>query len=131
MRYIPLAALHDGERWLAQRFRINNITAESLTDLNTRPTPAPKVLAGAFARGHYTVEVGARKFDLDGLRFATKELEALAATIPNSRSLVNGDFSPDAIVPHMDDYTIVHFATHAAMVPESPEESFILFGNGL
>jgi len=130
LRYIPLAALHDGDRWMAQRFRINNITAESLTDLDTRPAPEPKVLAGAFARGRYTVEVGARKFDLNGLRFAAKELEALAATIPNSHALVDVEVTPDAIVPRMDDYTIVHLATHAAMVPESPEESFILFGNG-
>ncbi|NES22723.1 MAG: tetratricopeptide repeat protein, partial [Symploca sp. SIO3E6] len=33
LRYIPLAALHDGEQWLVQRYRINNITAASLTDL--------------------------------------------------------------------------------------------------
>ncbi|MGV0102031.1 hypothetical protein NSTCB13_00526 [Nostoc sp. DSM 114160] len=30
----------------------------------------------------------------------------------------------------MDDYTIVHLATHAAFVVGKPEDSFILFGNG-
>lgn len=37
LRYIPLAALYDGQQWLVQRYRINNITAASLTDLNTQP----------------------------------------------------------------------------------------------
>ncbi len=30
----------------------------------------------------------------------------------------------------MDDYTIVHLATHAAFVVGKPQDSFILFGNG-
>jgi CHAT domain-containing protein len=33
-------------------------------------------------------------------------------------------------VPQLDDYTVVHFATHAAFVTGRPENSFILFGNG-
>ena len=130
LRYIPLAALYDGERWMAQRFRINNITAVSLTDLNTRPIPKPKVLAAAFTQGHHTVAIGPRSFDLYGLKFAGRELEALRAIIPNSDALVDAAFSPAAILPRMNDYTILHFATHAAMVPEDPDESFILFGNG-
>ena len=35
LRYIPLATLHDGEEWLAQNYRVQNITAASLADLNT------------------------------------------------------------------------------------------------
>jgi CHAT domain-containing protein len=30
----------------------------------------------------------------------------------------------------MDDYTVVHLATHAAFVVGTPDDSFILFGNG-
>lgn len=30
----------------------------------------------------------------------------------------------------MDDYNIVHLATHAAFVVGTPDDSFILFGNG-
>ena len=36
--YIPLAALYDGKQWLVERYRINHITATSLTDLNTQPS---------------------------------------------------------------------------------------------
>ena len=35
-----------------------------------------------------------------------------------------------AVRPLLNDYTILHFATHAAFVTGAPEDSFILFGNG-
>ncbi|NES84208.1 MAG: CHAT domain-containing protein [Moorea sp. SIO2B7] len=57
LRYIPLSALYDGEKWLTQRFRINNITASSLTDLNSQPQPKIQVLAAAFANGYYEFEI--------------------------------------------------------------------------
>jgi tetratricopeptide (TPR) repeat protein len=37
LRYIPLAALYDGQQWLVQRYGINNITAKSFTELNAQP----------------------------------------------------------------------------------------------
>ncbi|MEJ6479942.1 CHAT domain-containing protein, partial [Nostoc punctiforme UO1] len=37
LRYIPLAALYDGNQWLVQNYRINNITAKSLTNFNNVP----------------------------------------------------------------------------------------------
>ncbi|WP_041780103.1 hypothetical protein [Allocoleopsis franciscana] len=56
LRYIPLAALYDGNQWLVQRFGINNITALSLTDFNTKPQAKLQVLAGAFTTGSYNVQ---------------------------------------------------------------------------
>ena len=35
LRYIPLAALHDGNLWLVQKYRVNNITAKSFTELTS------------------------------------------------------------------------------------------------
>jgi CHAT domain-containing protein len=34
------------------------------------------------------------------------------------------------MIPQMDDYTIVHLATHVVFLKGKPEASFILFGNG-
>jgi CHAT domain-containing protein len=130
LRYIPLAALYDGEQWLVQRYRINNITAASLTDLNTQPQQQMQVLAGAFATGRYNFTVGGESFDFSGLPFAGAEVENLATTIPSTTKLIDHAFTPEVTVPKMDDYTVVHLATHAAFVVGTPEESFILFGNG-
>ncbi|MBD1929083.1 tetratricopeptide repeat protein [Trichocoleus sp. FACHB-90] len=130
LRYIPLAALYDGQQWLVQRYRINNITAASLTDLNTKPQRQMQVLAGAFATGRYSFTVGGQSFDFAGLPFAGTEVENLAKTIPATTQLIDKAFTPQVTVPKMDDYTVVHLATHAAFVVGTPDDSFILFGNG-
>lgn len=130
LRYIPLAALHDGKQWLVDRFSVNYITAASLTNFNTPPASSLRVLAGAFTKGNYQVEVGNQRLAFSGLPFAYQEVEGLAATIPGTQKLIDEAFSPKATIPQMDDYSIVHFATHAAFVVGKPEDSFILFGNG-
>jgi len=130
LRYIPLAALYDGNQWLVQRFNINYITAASLTDFNNKPQQQVRILAAAFTRGRYQFNVGTRQFVFSGLPFAGKEVANLVATVPGTKQLLNDEFSPNSTVPQLDDYTIVHFATHAAFVVGKPEDSFILFGNG-
>jgi CHAT domain-containing protein len=54
----------------------------------------------------------------------------LAEILPGSTQLLNQNFSPPTTIPQMDDYPIVHLATHAEFLPGAPEASFILFGNG-
>jgi CHAT domain-containing protein len=130
LRYIPLAALYDGQQWLVQRYRINNITAASLTELNTKPQRQMQVLAGAFATGRYNFTVGGESFDFAGLPFAGTEVENLAKTVPATTKFIDKAFTPQVTVPKMDDYTVVHLATHAAFVVGTPDDSFILFGNG-
>ncbi|MBD1892553.1 tetratricopeptide repeat protein [Coleofasciculus sp. FACHB-SPT9] len=129
LRYIPLAALYDGNQWLVQKYRVNNITALSLIEWDKKPQ-APKILAGAFSQGNYSFQVGDRNFNFGGLRFAGKEVENLAAMLPNTTGLLNRDFSEKEILARISDYSILHFATHAAFVTGKPEDSFILFGNG-
>ncbi|QIR37485.1 CHAT domain-containing protein [Tolypothrix sp. PCC 7910] len=130
LRYIPLGALYDGKQWLVERFSVNYITAASLTNFNTPPASSLRVLAGAFTKGNYQVQVGNQRLAFSGLPFAGQEVEGLAATIPGTQKLLDEAFSPKATIPQMDDYSIVHFATHAAFVVGKPEDSFILFGNG-
>jgi CHAT domain-containing protein len=131
LRYLPLAALHDGNQWLAQRLRINNITAKSLDNLAPQPnTPQLKVLAGAFTEGRYQFNVGTQQFSFDGLPFAKKEIAQLVAAVPGTTQFLDQSFSLAAVKPRMNEYNVLHLATHAAFLPGQPENSFILFGNG-
>jgi len=130
LRYVPLAALYDGTQWLVQRYSINRITAASLTNFNTQPESKLRVLAAAFTKGNYQIRVGNRKFAFSGLPFAAQEVQSLANTVPGTKKILDAAFSLAATVPQLDDYTVVHFATHAAFVTGRPENSFILFGNG-
>ncbi|NJR53578.1 MAG: CHAT domain-containing protein [Acaryochloris sp. CRU_2_0] len=130
LRYIPLAALYDGNQWLVERLRVNNITAASFTEFTTQPTPQPKILAGAFVKGTYNVPAGGRTLTFNGLTYAGKEVEDLVALLPNSTKLIDSAFSLDATTTRMNEYNIVHLATHAAFVPSDKTASFILFGDG-
>ncbi|XWK88302.1 MAG: tetratricopeptide repeat protein [Phormidium sp.] len=130
LRYIPLAALFDGKQWLVQRFQISNITAATLSNFNAAPKPNPRILAAAFTQGNYTVKAGNRQIAFSGLPFAAREVKNLAATVPNTTQLLDNEFSPATVIPRLNEYNIVHLATHAAFLTGSPEDSFILFGNG-
>ena len=130
LRYIPLSALHDGEQWLIQNFRVNNITAKSLTDLTAKPQPQPQVLAGAFVEGKYNVQVTGRNYPFAGLPYAGKEIENLTKILPKTTKLIDKEFSKDDTIIKMNEYNIVHLATHAAFVPGDASLSFILFGDG-
>ncbi|NES03069.1 MAG: tetratricopeptide repeat protein [Okeania sp. SIO2F4] len=130
LRYIPLAALHDGKKWFAERFQINNITAASLMDLEPREKFKPLILAGALTEGSYNFQVGQRKFEFESLPFAGVEVEEIEKTFTETNKLLGNAFTKEAIEAKMDSYNIVHFATHSAFVSGHPEESFILFGDG-
>ncbi|PNW31403.1 UNVERIFIED_CONTAM: hypothetical protein BEN50_02830 [Euhalothece sp. KZN 001] len=128
-RYIPLAALHDGEKWLTQTYQINQITALSLTDFQRPSQSETTILAGAFAHGSYEFEVGGTEFNFSGLSGAEAEVKIIDQMFPTT-TFIDTEFSTDNTVPQMDNHRIVHFATHAAFVVGRPEESFILFGDG-
>lgn len=130
LRYIPLAALYDGNQWLVQRFTVNNITAASLTKFNLSSNSKLHVLAAAVTKSSYQIKVANRQLTLSGLPFAAREVENLADVVPGTKKLFDDAFSPESILPQMDDYTVIHLATHAAFVVGKPEDSFILFGNG-
>lgn len=130
LRYLPLAALYDGKQWLIQRFSINNITAASLTDLTAKPPLPLHILAAAFTQGTYNVNLADRQLTFTGLPFAAKEVENLAAIIPGTTTILDNSFAPETIIPQLNDYNIIHFATHATFAIGQPEDSFILFGDG-
>ncbi len=129
LRYIPLAALHDGKQWLIQRYRVNNITARSVTDFHTVPTKQPRILAGAFGQQETTVKVGDQQFRFGGLPAASKEVQTLVAMIPGTVGLLDRDFTRSSTLSRLNSFNIVHLATHGKVVVGRAENSFILFGN--
>ena len=130
LRYIPLAALHDGNHWAIERFRINNITALSLTNLTASPDAEPDVLAAAFATGRYNFERGGRRYGFSGLPFSEIEVERLANLYSDTTQLIDDAFNRNTTLNAINDYSIVHLATHAAFVTGQPDDSFILLGDG-
>ena len=129
LRYVPLAALHTGNQWLIENYKIQYIVASSITDFNTPPKRDRRALAGAFATGQVTVPLGKQPTTYSGLTFAKPEIDNLKARIPNTTQLVDRNFSVQAVLSRRNQYTLMHFATHASF-GSTPDDSYILFGNG-
>ncbi|BAZ37654.1 TPR domain protein [Calothrix sp. NIES-4101] len=130
LRYIPLAALHDSKQWLIERYNINNITALSLMDLNAKPQKKQDILAAAFTdvNRNITVPLGTKIATFRGLKYAGKEVDEITATFSGSTKLLDKQFNTN-IRLMMNDYSVVHLATHAAFVKENPDNSVIILGD--
>ena len=130
MRHVPLAALYDGKQWLVEKYRINYITALSLTNIDPQTQQAPRILAGAFTDRSGTVKIGDNNISFSSLPAALPEVENLVTNFPNTTKLVDKDFNRKAIASdNLNQYNIIHFATHAHLVAGSPEDSFVLLNN--
>ncbi|MDX1978340.1 MAG: CHAT domain-containing protein [Pseudanabaenaceae cyanobacterium bins.68] len=128
LRYVPLAALHDRDRWLVERFQINNITAATLQNFTRSTTTNKQILAGAVTQPAQ-IQLGDRQLNFDGLPFAAQEIDNLETIFPNrTKRLQDQSFSPQAMLSQANGYNILHLATHGFFRPGKPQESFILFG---
>ncbi len=125
LRYIPLAALHDGKQWLAEKYRVSNLVAYSLSDFRTQSHIKPNIFAGAF--GGSSGEV---RFGQTALPATIKEVQGITSLFPNSIGLFGNDFSRTTTEARFKNYNILHFATHAYFSTGTPDNSFIIFGNG-
>ncbi len=128
LRYIPLAALYDGKQWLVERYRINNITAASLTDFTPRSASSIRVLAAASSAKH-DVKVGDRTLSFSALPATKLEVDNIATKI-NTTKLVDRDFTEPALTGKLNTHNIIHLATHGHFEVGQPEQSFILLGDG-
>ncbi|MEI6063812.1 MAG: tetratricopeptide repeat protein, partial [Pseudanabaena sp. ELA748] len=130
MRHVPLAALYDGKQWLIERYRINYITALSLTNIDPQTQQTPHILAGAFTDRGGLVKIGDTSLNFSSLPAALPEVENLVTNFPNTTKLIDKDFNRKAIESDkLNQYNIIHFATHAHLVSGAPEDSFVLLNN--
>ncbi len=125
LRYIPIAALYDGKQWLAEKYQISNLIAYSLFDFSAQPKNSPKILAGAFGG-----KAGEKKFGQTALPATIREVQAISNSFNNSVTLIEENFSRQAIEAKFKNHNILHLATHAEFNIGFPDNSFIIFGNG-
>ena len=104
LRYIPLAALHDGEQWLAQRYTLNHITAASLTDFSRSEAATLDVLAGAFPEDAMQVTINGDPMMFTGLPYAQAEVDYLVENLPNTTAFFDHAFSREAIEAQFNNY---------------------------
>jgi CHAT domain-containing protein/Flp pilus assembly protein TadD len=125
MRYVPIAALYDGKKSLIEKYQVSNLIAYSLSDFSPRSKTQPNILAGAFGG-----QAGEKKFGQSGLPATIQEVRTIANSFQNSVTLTEESFSRQAIESKFKNHNILHLATHAEFNKGTPDQSFIIFGNG-
>lgn len=127
LRYLPFAALHDGERYLAERYDLALFTAAARDRIVT-PNQTDWYLAG--------LGLSKKLQDFSPLPFVPGELHAIVR---------EDDEDPVGVLEgsiHLDDaftlsalregleYPVVHLASHFVFRPGTEKDSFLLLGDG-
>jgi len=121
LRSLPLAALHDGERFIIERYSLGLMPSLSLTDIRKRNLQATQVLA-----------MGASTFsDQSPLPAVPVELAAITGQLWAGQSFLNQEFTPQRLrqIHKSQPFGIVHLATHAEFRPGNADKSYIQFSN--
>ncbi|WP_234406612.1 CHAT domain-containing protein [Limnothrix sp. PR1529] len=130
LRYIPMAALHDGDSYLVEKYSVANFV--TLGDLNKtdRLKPPDQSRIAAFGR---TTGNG----DFKPLPHVADEVDAIVREVdrpdpqggfyPGS-SYLNDGFTRDRLQASLFNNRILHLATHGSFSPVSADKSFLLLG---
>ncbi|NEO85533.1 MAG: CHAT domain-containing protein [Spirulina sp. SIO3F2] len=116
LRSIPMAALHDGDQYLIEKYSLGQIPSLSLTDSSYVPLQDANVLA-----------MGASQFNqLKPLPAVPGEL-SLVASLKSGEQYLNPAFTWENLTTQSRErnFEIVHLATHAAFRPGSATNSYI------
>ena len=117
LRNIPLAALHDGDRYLIEKYSISLAPSLNLIDPQPLTQEAIQLLGGGL-----TEETP----DFDPLPHVRIEMERIQATVP-SEVLLDREFIEREFKIRVNDQpiTVVHLATHGQFSSKA-EETFVL-----
>ncbi|MBW4573796.1 MAG: CHAT domain-containing protein [Aphanothece sp. CMT-3BRIN-NPC111] len=119
LRSAPLAALHDGQQFLVEKYSLGIIPAFNLLDRRPANLQGARILA-----------MGASEFRNQApLPAVPIELSAIASRLWKGQFFLNQEFTLANLKAQRAAYPfeIVHLATHAEFLPGSVEESYIQF----
>ena len=121
LQAVPFAALHDGTRYLGDRFAFAITPSLALTDFQPKSNPDDRMIA-----------LGASEFEgLAALPLVPQELDRIADDGKKDKFL-NRDFTPASLleIASSAQYSTLHIATHAEFKPGGPDASQLHSGLG-
>ncbi|MEO0770371.1 MAG: CHAT domain-containing protein, partial [Cyanobacteria bacterium J06649_4] len=117
LRMVPLAALHDGEQYLVEKYSVGMVPSLSLIDTQfDQPIDSARVLA-----------MGASSFDtLSPLPGVPVEMALIRDRWPGA-TFLNEDFTREALLEQRSQtpYELIHLATHAEFNAGDIDNSYI------
>ena len=121
LQAVPFAALHDGNRYLGDRFAFAITPSLALTNFQPKSNPDDRMIA-----------LGASEFDgLAALPLVPQELNRIANNEKKDKFL-NKEFTPASLLESASSpqYSTLHIATHAEFKPGGPDASQLHSGLG-
>ena len=131
LRYLPVAALHDGEKYLVESYRNTVITLASLVNLKDPPLAQWKGLGMGVskARGGFR-PLPAVPEELRALIRDEADGSATNGVLPG-RVLLDEEFTEATMRTALRrQYPLVHIASHFRFHPGNETDSFLLLGDG-
>ena len=126
LRYMPIAALHDGRRYMVERFRTVVVTPTS--SVQEEPQPRWNGLGMGVSKKHE---------GFDSLPDVSGELEGIVRREGRNEGIwpgalmLDGDFTLDRMLEALRrKYALVHIASHFKINPGDMSRSFLLLGDG-
>lgn len=117
LRTLPLAALHDGNQFLVEKYSLARIPAFKLTDTLYADIRSEPVLA-----------MGASQFqDQNPLPSVPVELFLITRNVKSSQFFLNQEFTLENLLQQRmaRSFQVVHLATHADFQPGAARDSYI------
>lgn len=125
LQNVPISALYDGKQYLLEKYGV--ALAPSIQLLVPQPIARSKVkvLAAGLSQ---QVEVRGNIFP--ALNNVPLELNKIESVFPESRQLLDRDFTTDTIQKQLESgFSVIHLATHG-LFSSNPEETFVVTGDG-
>ncbi|HKQ61126.1 MAG TPA: CHAT domain-containing protein [Candidatus Polarisedimenticolaceae bacterium] len=122
LRYVPVAALWDGERYLIERYRNTVFTPASMARLKDPPRRDWRVLGLGVSRAWA---------DFPALPGVRQELEGIVPRVFPGEVKLDDGFTKDGMKAALrGGFPVVHIASHFAFRPGSEADSYLLLGDG-
>ena len=129
LRYLPVAALNDGEHYLVERFRNVVFTPASNANLKDIPAAQWRVLGLGVSKAHegFNALPGAQK-ELEGI--IHDEATGTLGVLPGVIELDEVFTEQSMITALRQRYRVVHIASHFRFKPGNEADSYLLLGDG-
>ena len=127
LRYVPMAALHDGEQYLAQRYALALYTDAARERLKDKPQSNWKVAAlGVTQAKEGFAALPAVREELNGLVRTADSRGVLPGVVKLDEQFTSGGFKEVL----RERYPVLHIASHFQFDPAGDTASFLLLGDG-
>jgi CHAT domain-containing protein len=127
LRYVPVAALYDGNRYLLESYNVTLFTLGSYAHIQDRPMPQWRVSGLGVSQAHDNFP--ALPGVIEELRAVVRVVGAEGGALPGEVKL-DGAFTRDALRDLRRQWPVVHVASHFNFLPGSGAGSYLLLGDG-